>query len=273
MAIPFNLADLIKATPANKILDDRLVLARDDFGIDDKFLAEDMVDYYKDAPPNLNREPIEDPLLPPVSGIYNPNLLPLNFNNDNDRGNMFEDRSPDLELENMYEDEGRFDLGPVDTIDRKKGIMEILGMLPTPLNIARKGIDFFNNYRKEKEIEKQREIEAAKIIEQMRQERIKNEYEAQKLQAQKELEEKAAQIEANRMQAANEQNRTGGYQAGYDRDFMEGPQGDGDGGNNGGGSPGSSGPGGSDSMGSFAYGGQVRRNYFNGGIVSLRGKI
>ena len=34
-----------------------------------------------------------------------------------------------------------------------------------------------------------------------------------------------------------------------------------------------SGPGGSDSMGSFAYGGQVRRNYFNGGIVSLRGKI
>ena len=49
-------------------------------------------------------------------------------------------------------DEGR--LLDVDTIDKKKGIMEILGMLPTPLNIARKGIDFFNDYRKEKELKK-----------------------------------------------------------------------------------------------------------------------
>ena len=271
MALPFNLMSLVARAPANKVVDQNLIKARDEFGIDKRFLAEDLNNYYKDAPPNLDIQP--RPGSENISGIYNPNLLPLNFNNDNDRDNMFENRSPDLELENMYEDEGRFDLGPVDTIDRKKGIMEILGMLPTPLNIARKGIEFFNDYREKKEIEKQREIEAAKILEQMRQERIKNEYEAQKKQAQKELEAKAAQIEANRMQAANEQNRTGGYQAGYDRDFMEGPQGDGDGGNNGGGSPGSSGPGGSDSMGSFAYGGQVRRNYFNGGIVSLRGKI
>ena len=267
MGLPFNITNLVaRAQLPNRILDDRLVLADKEFGIDDKFLAEDMVDYYMDAPPNLDLQPVAK--TPNVSGIYNPNLLPLNFNNDNDRGNMFEDRSPDLELENMYEDEGRFDLGPVDTIDRKKkGIMEILGMLPTPLNIARKGIDFFSNYRKEKEIEKQREIEAAKIIEQMRQERIKNEYEVQKLQAQKELEAKAAQIEANRMQAANEQNRTGGYQSNFaqDRDFMGG--GDRDRGND------PSDAGGSDTMGSFAYGGQVRRNYFNGGIVSLRGKI
>jgi len=270
MALPFNLMNLVARAPANKVVDQNLIEAERIFGIPDFVMAEDMVNYYKDAPPNLDIQPRPGAINPNISGIYNPNLLPLNFNNEGEgRGNMFENRSPDLELENMYEDEDRFD----DTIDRKKGIMEILGMLPTPLNITRKGIDFFSNYRKEKEIEKQREIEAAKIIEQMRQERIKNEYEAQKKQAQKELEAKAAQIEANRMQAANEQNRTGGYQAGYDRDFMEGPQGDGDGGNNGGGSPGSSGPGGSDSMGSFAYGGQVRRNYFNGGIVSLRGKI
>jgi len=266
MGLPFNLVNFIRPAPPNKILDENLINAKNIFGIQNPYLLKDYTDYYKDAPAIVEPRPGSEN----ISGIYNPNLLPLNFNNEGEgRGNMFENRSPDLELENMYEDEDRFD----DTLNKKKGIMEILGMLPTPLNITRKGIDFFSNYRKEKEIEKQREIEAAKIIEQMRQERIKNEYEAQKKQAQKELEAKAAQIEANRMQAANEQNRTGGYQAGYDRDFMEGPQGDGDGGNNGGGSPGSSGPGGSDSMGSFAYGGQVRRNYFNGGIVSLRGKI
>ena len=171
MALPFNLANLEARAPANKVVDQNLIEAERTFGIPDFVMAEDMVNYYKDAPPNLNREPIEDPLLPPVSGIYNPNLLPLNFNNDNDRNNLNNINmglgSPDLELENMYEDEGRFD----DTLDKKKGIMEILGMLPTPLNIARKGIDFFNDYRKEKE----EEIEAEKIIEQMRQERIKNE--------------------------------------------------------------------------------------------------
>jgi hypothetical protein len=54
------------------------------------------------------------------------------------------------------------------------------------------------------------------------------------------------------MQESNRASKTGGYQAGYDRDFMDGPS---DRGGNTGGSPGSSGPGGSDSMGSFARGG------------------
>jgi len=269
MALPFNITNLVaRAQLPNRIIDDRLVLADKEFGIDDKFLAEDMVDYYKDAPAIIEPRPGSEN----ISGIYNPNLLPLNFNNDNDRGNMFEDRSPDLVdiNDDMYRfDEDRFNLGPVDTIDKKKGIMEILGMLPTPLNIARKGIDFFKDYREKKEIEKQREIEAAKILEQMRQERIKNE------QIAKEKEEQAQRDAVENMRQRNEREGRGGYQSNFaqDRDFMEGPQGDGDGGNNGGGSPGSSGPGGSDSMGSFAYGGQVRRNYFNGGIVSLRGKI
>ena len=259
MALPFNLANLVARAPVNKIVDDRLVLADKEFGIDDRFLAEDMVDYYMDAPLNLDLQPVAK--TPNVSGIYNPNLLPLNFNNDNDRDNMFEDRSPDLELENMYEDEDRFDLGPVDTVDKKKGIMEILGMLPTPLNIARKGIDFFKDYREKKAIEKQREIEAAKIIEQMRQERIKNE------QIAKEKEEQAQRDAVENMRQRNEREGRGGYQSNFaqDRDFMGG--GDRDRGND------PSDAGGSDTMGSFAYGGQVRRNYFNGGIVSLRGKI
>jgi len=255
MALPFNLANLVARAPVNKIVDDRLVLADKEFGIDDRFLAEDMVDYYMDAPLNLDLQPVAK--TPNVSGIYNPNLLPLNFNNDNDRDNMFEDRSPDLELENMYEDEDRFDLGPVDTVDKKKGIMEILGMLPTPFNLARKGIEFFNDYRENKK----KEIEAAKILEQMRQERIKNE------QIAKEKKEQAQRDAVERMRQRNEREGRGGYQSNFaqDRDFMGG--GDRDRGND------PSDAGGSDTMGSFAYGGQVRRNYFNGGIVSLRGKI
>jgi len=164
MGLPFNLVNFIRPAPPNKILDENLINAKNIFGIQNPYLLKDYTDYYKDAPAIVEPRPGSEN----ISGIYNPNLLPLNFNNEGEgRGNMFEDRSPDLELENMYEDEDRFD----DTLDKKKGIMEILGMLPTPLNITRKGIDFFSNYRKEK----QREIEAEKIIEQMRQERIKNE--------------------------------------------------------------------------------------------------
>tara|TARA_R110000744_G_C19104485_1_gene533982 strand:- start:64 stop:675 length:612 start_codon:yes stop_codon:yes gene_type:complete len=53
-----------------------------------------------------------------------------------------------------------------------------------------------------------------------------------------------ARDQARDMQESNRAGRTGGYQAGYSSDFMEGPPG------GTGGSPGSSGPGGSDSMGS-----------------------
>jgi len=167
MALPFNLMNLVARAPANKVVDQNLIEAERIFGIPDFVMAEDMVNYYKDAPPNLDIQPRPGAINPNISGIYNPNLLPLNFNN-NDRDNINMGLgSPDLELENMYEDEDRFD----DTLDKKKGIMEILGMLPTPLNITRKGIDFFKDYRENKK----QEIEAAKILEQMRQERIKNE--------------------------------------------------------------------------------------------------
>ena len=75
------------------------------------------------------------------------------------------------------------------------------------------------------------------------------------LQAQEREQEAARQAAADAMQAENRDKGTGGYQAGYDSDFMEG----------GGGrdaaqeatSPGSSGPGGSDTMGSFMDGGIV----------------
>jgi len=248
MAINPNLINLLRPTPPNKILNESLVLADKEFGIDDRFLAEDMVDYYMDAPTIVEPRPGG---VPDISGIYNPNLLPFNFNNDNDRDNIIIDRpSPDLELENMYEDEDRFN----DTV-KKKGIMDILGMLPTPFNLARKGIDFFNDYRENKK----KEIEAAKILEEMRKERIKNE----QIAAMERVREQQAIDEANyRKQQRITTPREGERDSPQDRQGEREQAG-----------PGYSGSGTAAEMGSFAYGGQVRRNYFNGGIVSLRGKI
>ena len=89
-----------------------------------------------------------------------------------------------------------------------------------------------------------------------------------RLQAQEKKQEEIRQAAAKAMQDRNRAEGRGGYQAGYDSAFMEGP-GDDNGGsdNGGGGSPGSSGPGGSDSMGSFAYGGRVP--YMMGGLTDL----
>jgi hypothetical protein len=77
-----------------------------------------------------------------------------------------------------------------------------------------------------------------------------------------------AEKEANQnfqdMVDSNRSNKTGGYQAGWGSDFMDGPS-DNGGTSSGGNSP--SDPGGSDSMGSHANGGRVGLNY--GGLVSL----
>ena len=213
----------------------------------------DYTDYYKDAPLNLDLQPVAK--TPNISGIYNPNLLPLNFNNDNDndndRGNMFEDRSPDLV--DINDDMYRFD----DTLGKKKGIMEILGMLPTPFNLARKGIDFFSNYRKEKEIEKQQAIEAAKIIEQMKQERIKNEkIKAARIEAQKAQKAREAAT-AQRARAAN----PGVYARADAMGFTDGK----------GGGFGSKSTGTNENFSNNS--GRGRTGYRYGGIVSLKGKI
>ena len=56
MAIPFNLADLIKATPANQVVDENLINARNIFGIDEDYLLKDYTDYYINKPPSLNRD-------------------------------------------------------------------------------------------------------------------------------------------------------------------------------------------------------------------------
>jgi len=55
MAINPNLASLIANAPANKIVDQNLINARNIFGIDDEFLLKDYNNYYMDKPPSLDR--------------------------------------------------------------------------------------------------------------------------------------------------------------------------------------------------------------------------
>tara|TARA_R110000796_G_scaffold148968_2_gene265845 strand:+ start:111 stop:1226 length:1116 start_codon:yes stop_codon:yes gene_type:complete len=50
MAIPFNLIDLISRAPANKIVDQNLINARNIFGIQDPYLLKDYTDYYMNKP-------------------------------------------------------------------------------------------------------------------------------------------------------------------------------------------------------------------------------
>ena len=87
-----------------------------------------------------------------------------------------------------------------------------------------------------------------------------------KLQEQEKAQEGARQAAANKMQSENRQNETGGYQAGYGSDFMEG--GKDDRGNERGRGNDPDDKGGSDTMGSFAKGGRV--GYFFGGRVNYK---
>lgn len=56
MALPFNLANLVARAPANKVVDENLINARNIFGIDDDYLLKDYTDYYINKPPSLNRD-------------------------------------------------------------------------------------------------------------------------------------------------------------------------------------------------------------------------
>ena len=109
-------------------------------------------------------------------------------------------------------------LGITSLSDAIQGIVDLYGQLPTPINLAMKGIQNFQNPI----------TDITGNLNQQTQDAINRDI-------------------ARDMQASNQANKTGGYQAGYSSDFMGG----GGGGGNTGGSPGSSGPGGSDSMGSF----------------------
>jgi hypothetical protein len=108
-------------------------------------------------------------------------------------------------------------LGITSFSDAIQQMQDLYSQIPTPMNLAIKAIQNFQN-------------PYTGIMGNLNQETL----------------DAIARDQARDMQESNRANKTGGYQAGYDSGFMEGP-----GGGSTGGSPGSSGPGGSDSMGSF----------------------
>ena len=142
-------------------------------------------------------------------------------------------------------------------------------------------IDEFGNFYDEDELNKQNALggyytDAARSarrrtarIENMLKRQAENkrisEINLARLQAQEKAQEAARQAAADQMQRENEAAGRGGYQAGYDSDFMDG--GRDDSGNERGRGNDPDDKGGSDTMGSFAYGGRVP--YMMGGLADL----
>ena len=207
------------------------------------------------AKENSDTTGIAEILLPTIPQL----VAPMYTNpNENDRGlqkkkvdlqfeNIYEDEdrffSPDLELENMYEDNDRF--RDIETEKKKMSIMGILGMLPTPINLAKQGIKYLNDKLAEKK--------AKEILEKMEEERIKNEEKA----AMERVREQQAIDEANyRRQQRITTPREGERDSPQDRQGEREQAG-----------PGYSGSGTAAEMGSFAKGGRI--GYGKGGIVTL----
>jgi len=180
------------------------------------------------------------------------------------------------ENENFLNDIGE---GTIDDDDMPgfdlKGLGAFFSNLPTPFNLAKKGLKAFNDYQAEKKAREKAAFDKAE------KERIAKEAiaEAERIEAAKIEAAQLAEIEA--MRQRNEQTATGGYQAGYGGGFMDVPSGTLGGQNEGlGGQQGKAG--GTATMGSskdgglMGYGGKSgtprykRTSYFDGGIVSLR---
>jgi len=137
---------------------------------------------------------------------------------------------------NYLNDIGEGSIDEEDIKNNKPGILKQLGQMSMAFSnpVGTIGYGIYKNYKQKKENEQRRQ------------------------EAQQQLE---AQQLADKQMAANQKNNTGGYQAGYGSDFMDGPSGASTGNN-----PGDKG--GSDSMGSFAKGGRV--GYFFGGRVNYK---
>jgi hypothetical protein len=106
-------------------------------------------------------------------------------------------------------------LGITSLSDAIQGLVDLYSQLPTPMNLAIKGFQNFQNPY----------TDIMGNINQQTQDAINRDI-------------------AREMQESNRENKTGGYQAGYSSDFMDGPSGAGYG-------MGAGDKGGSDTMGSF----------------------
>jgi hypothetical protein len=209
--------------------------------------------------PNAGQPPILEPLIPALPMQY------INQGGDNDKGGITSiapatyEQTYDPNL-NFAEFTSGVKGTPSFTQEYTKrpgvgiqSLFELLQKISPMANImklGKTGIETAQKYFADK-----KETERLEALAQIEQARKQKEAQATIAAA----EEKSKQIAANRIQAANEQNRTGGYQAGYGSDFM--------GGGDRGTGMGAADKGGSDSMGSFARGG--RTGYGKGGIVTL----
>jgi hypothetical protein len=209
--------------------------------------------------PNAGQPPILEPLIPALPMQY------INQGGDNDKGGITSiapatyEQTYDPNL-NFAEFTSGVKGTPSFTQEYTKrpgvgiqSLFELLQKISPMANImklGKTGIETAQKYFADK-----KETERLEALAQIEQARKQKEAQATIAAA----EEKSKQIAANRIQAANEQNRTGGYQAGYGSDFMGG------GGRDRGNDPSSAG--GSDTMGSFKKGGRI--GYGTGGIVTL----
>ena len=160
MAIPLDYYNIFGQAPEGKVLNKSLADANYYFGIDDKFKLSDANRYFMDAPPVEN--PVDDGIGSIINqNIIPPYLIPTDENGGGDNNIII----PRSTYDENFEDE-LFDEDRQKYLDSKKiGIMKILQNIPTPFNLARKGLETFRKYQEKKEIERkiqeQKDIQAA----------------------------------------------------------------------------------------------------------------
>jgi len=161
MAIPLDYYNIFGQAPEGKVLNKSLADANYYFGINDKFKLSDANRYFMDAPPVEN--PVDDGIGSIINkNIIPPYLIPTDENGGGDNNIII----PRSTYDENFEDE-LFDEDRQKYLDSKKiGIMKILQNIPTPFNLARKGLEAFRKYQEKKEIERkiqeQKDIQAAK---------------------------------------------------------------------------------------------------------------
>ncbi len=181
MAIPLDYYNIFGQAPEGKVLNTSLADANYYFGIDDKFKLSDANRYFMDAPPVEN--PVDDGIGSIINqNIIPPYLIPTDGNGGGDNNIII----PRSTYDENFEDE-LFDEDRQKYLDSKKiGIMQLLQNIPTPFNLARKGLETFRNYQEKKEIERkiQEQKEIQEILNkqrqaQQRQEQIDNRIKAE----------------------------------------------------------------------------------------------
>jgi len=140
-----------------------LISLREQFGVPGEFLLSDDNQYFTNMNDNQPIEKIDDGIGSIINqNIIPPYLIPTDGNGGGDNNIII----PRSTYDENFEDE-IFDKDRDKYLNSKKiGIMKILQNIPTPFNLARKGLEAFRKYQEKKEIERkiqeQKDIQAAK---------------------------------------------------------------------------------------------------------------